>query len=607
MTLDDLLRPHDVGFWARFLGSYLPARTLRLRFDCLTPRRRCPRSLVRLGQIEALYAAQGENRQAVLTTVREHLRAVNRCQLTAPSRFALAELALAAIAGPVRDLEAELIAGRGGVPEEDWRRQWLELIVATLRVLLTAYQLVLASDYGQDRFRYARARARVHRCAHRVIEVIVMIQQARALRYQRLEGDLWRIANTVYRVMLDYEQVDIPLATAGALLRGQRDRSPHSIHDLYVMLQAPALLDFLTWPEGLLAFALDYCRLTPEGMLILPSDGTPVGDFQALTGCYHDDEPVNTRLSELVGPALLIDYDVLARQARTDLEALRAVRTLRDAAQLPRCFQQMHPAEMLDAAYLMAGLANRRAPPAWTASGRRPEDRDLRIHAGFDDVYDHLLAVFDPTGRAAAKRELANLFARRSAAIGEDHTATEASLWHVLHEAPGRLRLHTQETRFTQRLTIGLFLAFGVGEEGIRRPELGKVIRIHRPETGWVQVDLAIIADYVRPGAVCPGDATPAARQAGAVRALLTYTDDAGWGLLLADNVRIWEGTRVSLVGTAKEASLPVGELRDLGAGYCLFRLKATLDGRARPHYPAVPMATVTPETDSTMLPAATS
>ncbi len=594
MNLDDALRPEGQSPWTRFLGTGLPARTLELRFDCLLPRGSRHRPEVDPSRVKTLYTAERENPWALLATITEHARLVNRSRVAIDRRFELAEIGLAAVARTGRGLVTEQLARRGGVPEESGHREALNAISAALRVLLTAYQLVFQTDYGKGRFWYVRARRRVHQCAHRLLEVIGMIQQVSALRYQRLDGDLWRTANTVYRVMLEYELVDIPQDTVGALVGSLAGRQPRSVQDLYGALQVPEIIGCLAWPEALFPFALDYCRLVRDGVRFLPSDGAAGGgEFQVLTGCYADREPVRDPLPTDQGPAILIDYANLALQARADFDQLRQARATRNPRSLPRRFAPLHPSQFLAAGYLLVGIAERH-PLAWTAPGSRPEERDLRIHASFPDVYDHLLAIFETTGRVAAARELSDLFAQRSAAIGEDHTATAASLWYVLQEAPRYLRLHTQETRFTHRLTIGSFLAYGVGEAGIRCPRLGKVARIQRPDTGMVQVDVAVIADYARPGAIRPFEGTMAPSiatpTAAPIRVLLTYGDATGWGVLLPDQAQFWEGSTVLLINGDKDIRLELGELQDLGEGYCLFRLKARLDQGVRPAYPTPPV-----------------
>ena len=595
-SLDDALLAAQASAWARFLGTHLPPRTLDLRFAVLEPHRRGPRPELKPARVRSLYADQRENHRALMATVTGHGRALNRYRMPPQERFELAEIGLAAVAAATRDLVSELLDGPGGVPEEPGRRELLDTTEGVLQALLTAYQLVFRFDYDKGRFWYVRARPRVHRCAHRILDLICMIQQVRTLRYRRLDGVTWRIAHTVFRVMLDYEQVEIPLDTVGPLL-GSRRGDQRCLNDLYATLQVPWILDCMAWPERLLPFVLDYCRSLRDGVRFLPTDGATCGEYQALTGSYRDQEPNREAVREGEGPVLLIDYSILAEQARADFEELRKSRATRNRFLLPRRFARLDRSQQLTAGHLMTRIGDRHQP-RWTDPGHRPGHHDLRIHAGFQDVFEHLVAIFDPSGAIADQRGLSDLFAQRSAFIGEDHTATESSLWHVLQEAPGQLRLQTQETRFSYRLAIGSFLAYGIGETGIRQPRLGKVARIHRPGTGFVQIDLAALADYARPAVVRPRTAAmpqdSADQPATAVRALLAYSEDTGWGLVLPDSEPFWEQAKVSLLGRDKETELELGALRDLGEGYCLFQLRsrpgpdqAPDQGQGqRPHYP---------------------
>lgn len=597
MTLDEALLDHGASRWARFLGSNLPPRTLGLAFDLPIPYRRPTRAELSPDKARERYAALAQNRRAQLTLAVEHIRTVNRSRVAPKQRFAVAEAALVPVVATARELVAEIYEAAGGVPEHAGRRERLEVIGGALQTLLAAYRTVFRCDYEKRPFAYARARRRVHLCAHRILELILMLQQARALRYQPLEGGHWRTANTVFRVMLDYEQVDVPLETVGPLLGTRRSRDARSLRDLYAGLQVPWLLDFPSWPETLFPFALDYCRalrdcvvFLPEGDAPAPQDRGPAPDRArplAWTACLRDREPGAARGPDREGAALAIDCSLLAEAAQADFDALRKAREAQDPGLVPRRFAPIEPASQLAAAYLMARFAARDPHPE--APAAVPGDfPDLRVHAGFQEVFAHLQAIFDPDGRLAAGRELSDLFAQRSAAIGEDHTAVEASLWHVLQETGGRLRLQTQETRFTHRLTIGSFLAYGVGEAGIRCPRLGKVARISRPDSGMVMVDVLEFADYARPVGVRHGEsgAGSPVRRGDLVRALLAYHEGSGWSILLPEQTRFWEHVPVRILGGAQELHLELGELRDLGEGYCLFRLKARIEAGQRPHYP---------------------
>ncbi len=582
MNLEDALIDTNDSVWARFLGTHLPPRLLDLRLGLLVPHRRGARPELKPPRVRALYTEQRENRRALLATVTEHARTLNRWQMPPAARCELAEIGLWTAVPAARELVMQALSEPGGVPETAPRVELLESIATTLQVLLIAYLLVFEADYAKSRFWYSRARPRVYLCAQRILDLIGLLQQVRALRYQRLSGAQWRIAHTVFRVMLECEQVEVPLETLGSLFAPRRGRDPRSLRDLYGSLQIPWVLDLLCWPESLYQFVLDYCRGIPDAVRILLSE-TPSGPRQAAVGCYSEREPGPAAVPQAEGLALVLDYSVLVTQAGADFAEVRKSRAARNPYLLPRRFGQLDPTQQLVAGYLMVNACDRRPIP-WSATRRRAEDLDLRVHTGFQDIFEHLVAIFDPRGFIASRRELANLFAQRSAAIGEDHTTEVKSLWHILLEAPGRLRLQTQETRFTHRLSIGSFLVYGVGDLGVRQPRLGKVTRIHRPDAGFVQVDILEFADYARPLAVNGANANSGA--AAPVRALFAFSPDSGWSILLPNDDQFWEDARITLIGGGQELPAELGELRDLGENYCLFHLKARINGPERPEYP---------------------
>lgn len=593
MNIHDALIDEQSSAWTRFLGSHLPHRTLDLRFSLLAPHRRGTRPELSPQRLSEMLAQSRQNPRALMATIIDHTRAVNRYRMPPKPRFELAEITLTILTAAAREQVTEILKGRGGIPEKAGHRDLLDAINYAIQAQIIAYQLVFKSDYDKGKFWYMRARHRIHLAAHRIMELIGHLQQVRALRYQTLDDAHWRIANTLYCVMFEYEQVDIPLATQGPLLGTRHGRDPRSLRDLYAALQTAWILDFLAWPEALLPFVLDYCRSINEGIRILPTNGAQCGPGQAQAYCFLEGEPIRGRdgsqqghtQSPLpnVGPPLLIDFKNLLEQAQLDFQELRKARTTRNPYLLPRSFAKIDPRLQLAVGHRMVRLL-KDANPKNNMQPNTGADSDLRIHAGFAEIYAHLKSIFSPDAQEASKRRLSNLFSQRSAAIGEDHTATEQSRWHIIERAPGRLRLRTQETRYTNRLAIGVFLAFGEGEAGISEPALGQVTRIYRPEPGVVMMDLMAFADYARPVAVRRAEGPSPDEKA--VKALLVFDDDSAWSLLLPDHQRFWEQTPLLIGVGNKTMRLQLGALRDLGENYCLFKLRAKVSAGKRPRYP---------------------
>lgn len=588
MSLEDSLIDTESSAWARFLGTHLPPRQLDLSFDLLPPNRRGDKPELDPKRLREL-AEQGRAQPLkLLKALTEQIRTLNRYGLPPKRRFDLAETHLSVLFPLARALIKDILKEPGGVPEKSQRAELITALASTFQVLVTTYQIILAADYDRSRFWYVRVRGRVHLCAHRVIDIIGLIQQINALRYQQLPGQDWRIANTVFAVMFDCEQVDIPLDSPGNLFGAESAGATRSIRQAYAALHIPWILDFLCWPESELPFLLDYCRSIEDGVRIFPAESSLCGQHQALTRCYRADQPVPEAKrqpgGEDDGPTLLIDYQVLATQVRADFKELSKSRATRNPFLLPHRLASIGATRQLTVAHRMMRLVE---PGQGTPSPTAHEKReDLRIHVGFGEVYAHLETIFSSDTSLAAKRQLTNLFAQRSALIGEDHTAAEESRWHILQTFSDRVRLRTQETRFTTSIVIGSLMVYGHGEDGIRAPTLGKVERIFRPEARIVLVDVVGFADYARPVVLRSAEEKIQDHENPATRGLVAHSMNGGWGLLVPDEVRFWSGTKVAVDIGGRVSTVRLGELRDVGEGYALFAIEARSDERKPPKYP---------------------
>lgn len=589
MRLDDALLDTESSAWARFLGTHLPPRALDLRFELLPPHRRGEAPLLDPRRLRQLALERNNNIGALLKGLTEQMRLLNRYRLPPKRRFSLAEVHLSLLFPAANALVQRQIKEPGGIPENAQRAELLNAVASAFQALVTAYQIIIAADYDRGRFWYARVRGRVHRCAHRIIDLIGLVQQVNALRYQRLSDANWRVANTVFCVMLDCEQVDIPLDSPGSLMSGGHSSGPASIRERYAALHVPWVLDFLCWPEAQLPVVLHYARSIQDGVRIFPADTSVCGTHQALTRCYRAAEPTPGAKQrpggEGDGPTILIDYQILASQVSADFKELIKARAARNPFLLPRRFASIGAGLQLTVAHRMMRLVE---PRLRQGSPNTPSEQqeDLRIHVGFDEVYAHLQTIFSTDGRLAARRQLSNLFAQRSALIGEDHTAAEESRWHVMQELSDRVRLRTQETRYTTPIVIGSLMVYGHGEDGIRTPALGKVERIFRPEARTVLVDVMAFAEYARPVTLRSADDQIEASENSPTRGLLVHARDKGWGLMLPDQTRFWTGTKVSVDIGGRVRALRLSELRDIGEGYALFGVDTRSGERVAPSYP---------------------
>jgi len=576
----------------RFLGTDLPPRTLQLRFGILPPTRcrsKPPRSIKRLQAQATAGSTPIERMEALLGQA----RMLNRCPMPAGRRFTGLEVLARVFHGEAAPKLAEVSEEIGGIPEHPGRGALLDLIDQTAQALLYGYQLVFASDYRRSRFWYAKVRHRVHRCAGRILELIKIKHRITGLRYAPLPPESWRLANTVYAVMRAYETTDLPLRTLAAGDAGITGPREASLDQLYAWIQTYHILDYSAWPEQGQFFIDEYCSAVDGGIRIHDHDGSNLvaAKDTLLATCWQDTPPAR-RLSEAdLGPVVIIDYRILADSIRLDYVELSRARADRNRFAMPPRLARLEPVHQTATGYLLH--RNLRLPGLWgDVSDKRQRHRDLRIYVGYDEVRAHLLAIFAANGRAQPSRELSNLFARRSAMIGEDDSATTESLWYVLYADEQRMRIKTQETRFTTRMFIGNLLAYGFGRKQVFQPRVGKVNRIYRPGTGTVVIDIEYLASFGTPITLHKRD-VKAASEPGRLRvvgqplpALLIHHPRRGWGVITPPQEGFWEHTPVGIQSGRQVILAELGEAQDVTAEFCWFSMASKSFPQQPPRYP---------------------
>lgn len=475
-----------------YLGLDLPPRELPLKFEF-------PRISTQLtvghGSAGNLMRELREASEApadyfgVLLNVVKHL---NRCAMKPRARLALTRDILG-LCYPLALEQLAKHAQNGGVPEEEARRQTLGRIADIAQILGVSFQILFAGIYAGSNFRYARGHALLEECVSCVFELMLMRQQARALRYQLLEEADWRCINTLFYAMSCYEDVQQARPTLPKRLGLAVGRAHASWQDQFVLLHVVARFDMLRWPSHLQWVIGNYVYGAGDSVPVRLDDGKPMGRNEWVAYCHGDQAASRLALKPPPGPALLLDFGGLGEAIRKDCMGLMLAKKKRDSAAVPARFARFaEPEHFVISGQLLRGLSD-----AVPVEGVENETRvaDLRIFVGFMEVFSLLR---HKQGEFAGQERLADMLAKRSALIAADHTATETSVWSLLLQNDSMLRLCTQESSFTTRMSIGSLLAYGVGED-INRPRVAVVARIHRPSNKQVVIDLHSLADYAEP------------------------------------------------------------------------------------------------------------
>ncbi len=413
---------------------------------------------------------------------------INRCAMKPSQRLELTR-EITDLFYPLALAQIAVHAKTGGIPESEDRRLALKGLIDIAQIMVGSYQILFAHYYTASNLKYARARKTVLESATRIFELLILKQQARALRYQLLGAHDWQLVNTVFYVMSRYEDVEQPLPTLRKRLELGGGHSDISLREQFALLHTVAQFDMLRWPTHLQWVIGSYLHGV-ENAVQIRLDDVKLGRNELIAYCYGSSPAGTKQVVKQTGPSIILNFQILTDTIRKDCLGLVQAKKNRNAALIPPRFARLPENEhFVISTQLINGLQYSSVD---VAAEQKIKVEDLRIFVSFADVFSFL---HHKQGKYATEERLADLLAKRSALIAEDHVATEESVWSLLFQSEKMIRLATQETRFTTPMTLGSLLAYGVGDD-INRPSLAVVSRIFRPAPKEVVIDIQIVANY---------------------------------------------------------------------------------------------------------------
>lgn len=517
------------GVLRHYLGLDLPARTLDLNFGLPKASAKFKAGKSSDGDFKHALEEEANIPSAYFGLILAEIKHVNRCALTPKQRHSLM-YDIFRLYYPKALSEIARHAQTGGVPELEERKQSLNLLVEIAQILIVSGQILFAGYYGGSNFKYARSRKAVMECASCIFELLLLKQQARALRYKLLDEQDWQIANTLFYVMSCYEDVTQALPTLQKILELGGGRTKVSLQEQFVRLNVVAKFDMLRWPTHL-QWVIDSYLLSVENAVqvrLADSSAQPLRN-ELIAYCYSAYPAGGVVAAQPSGAAILLNCNGLTDAIRKDCMGLIQANKNDVTTSVPPRFVRFPEEErFVISEQLVRGLQNSAED---VVQEKEVRVEDLRIFVGLAEVFSLLR---HKQSQYASEDRLADVLAKRSALIAEDEVATEKSVWSLLFQNEKMIRLSTQETSFTTRMNIGSLLAYGVGED-INRPSLAVVSRIFRPSHKVVVIDMYCIANYAE--AVMMTINAQEQSSTGQLRgkpALLVYNKKTlgGWGLM---------------------------------------------------------------------------
>ncbi len=391
------------------------------------------------------------------------------------------------------------------LPESKDRRLSLTASVNALEQLAISYMHYFKELYTPVPRRFKKQLGKLTTVGFRLIEIFMLLQRLRALRYQKLGRNEWQNCNQLFFSLALHDAVDGPYKLHGSVgIRAERSSNDSrkdflncSIRKLYLSIQLFGLMDVSTWPTRMFHMPdayLDY--LDGEGLKMVFDDGEKLKSGFLYTDLYQDMAPRFDRPAMKHEPAVQVDITGLYNALVKDHEAIAKMKFISefDASKLSRPLQRMDEEDrvpILDMMLLALQLRKRQQQRHAVFS-----DDALKVYFGKKAVM-HLLSDLNQHDfkQVSRSRQFEDTLAKQSSAFAEDDKYHMRSSWRMVNFSTGGMLLRTRETDFSNPVQLGQLMAF-VPEENIRKPTLGVVVRLQRYDDGYVEVALRCLSNY---------------------------------------------------------------------------------------------------------------
>jgi hypothetical protein len=500
-------------------------------------------------------------------------RKLTRCTLSASKRIQAAEAILKPLV-PIVFKQIQAFSPEGGVPDPEPRQVILDTLGDVLRPLAESYKIVFRDGYNGSRYSLSDAKKHLEFSAFRILDLTQLQQRVRALRYQPLQDTAWLAVNNVFHAVYASGAADSEYAPLETLAPEGKAPATQSITDMFLSLHLVSRFDLLRWPTEWHGHIFAYCRSVSS--LVQISDGETAELPRGATISYaYDNGPGRSRPSatETEGPGLVLDWTKLIKAITADYLQM-FVKTNEFPRKVPERLITLPHNERLAMAQLQFECLTGEPRPL-SSNESAGKIADMRIFIGFKAVYALLLHI---QGRSLdVGTRLADVLAKRSAKIAEDHIATVESVWYVQHENAKMIRLKTQETRFTTEMRVGALAAYGIGNDGIAKPLVGVISRIQRPSATTVAVEILKQGYYVEPVMVSPDAATfdKNVGEDNPALAAIVVRDNAGESkLVLPPLSKLQEGDQLAMRVAEQTHLISVAKLQWVTRGLFLFRFR---------------------------------
>jgi len=534
------------------------------------------RRLQEPAQLEERLSGLAAQPQRLLDDARHLLIGYNLQRLRPEQRERLARQILQTVYPVIARIHDRYQGKSNSLPEGAERREMLTAAIGVVEQLGIAWKHLYRETWSREKRRYRKQRDEIYRHAIRALEMLLLEQRLRALRYQKLPRSAWVDVNHVFFAQVLHDDIDTPETLTGSVgLRrrsGKASQPAMSLRRLYLSLQLFGVLDVSSWPTNLFTVPDAYLDALENGICLRTDPGGELPAGTLITWLNHDGPPRFERPEKLDEPALLLDYTPLHNRLVQDYEAIARMKFIDafDERRISTPLRRLEPDERIPLLQMMLDALRKRERRtrrhAVVAENRVP------VWFGLGEVAALLTERASPELRQQLRaRELRDHMERLSRlAVGEARRERE-SLWQLLNFSAGGILISALEGEFGQSVSLGQLVAFRPSGEA-SEPSVGFVCRLNRPQDRVVEVGITRLATSAGMAILdVPGAAGGNFR----LPAILLHDLAGDWQILCEPDDRLQPGLPVKLVHDGGTAPARLGEFRLSKKEFCLYALRS--------------------------------
>lgn len=502
----------------------------------------------------------------VLEEASNILKTLNRSQLKPARRFELVELLLKEIYPAISVWYDKYQGQQNSLPESKERREVLVAASSAVEQVAIAYKHLFHDTWSREPRRHRKTGAEVYRYGLYILEMVLLDQRLRALRYQKLPRSAWLDCNHVFFALALHDDLDRMFPLHGML--GLKKREAHhgaghvtesSVRRLYLSLQLFGVLDVTTWPTHLFLLPHAYLESLNTGIEVLRDDGQPLVAGRLLTWLDNPGPARFERDEQTRGPALQLDYSRFYNAVARDYEAIASMKFIDafDPRKLSRPLARINDPDRVPALQMM--LTSLRHRQRRTRRHAVFQNNRVRVYFGSGEVLGLLTELAGRNLRKVLQSRKYHDKLTKLSPLLSSGGRLHSTEWQLMNFSAGGILLGTMETDFNTPVALGQLVAF-IPTEDSGQPSLGFVCRLNRPQESMVEVGISRLANYAE--VILASGIAETEQEDSALPAILLQDQADAWKLIVEQRDDMQPGMPLRLLRNDQTLPARLGEVQ---------------------------------------------